>query len=100
MQERYKVPLWGSSPKLAHGLWSEIVSHGPPVGHLRVVLLLQHRVHLRLLLLLLKLLLGCILHMSVKSILNFTCADLQSSEASVDAIQLPMVRSRLSWMDG
>ena len=84
--KRYKVALRGSSPKLAPGLWSEIVSHGPPVGHLRVVLLLQQCVHLRHLLLLLKLLLGCILHMSVKSILNFTCADLQSSEAGIDVV--------------
>ena len=84
--KRYKLPLRGSSPKLAHGIWSGIVSHGPPIGHLRVFLLLQQRVYLHLLLLLLKMPLGCILHMSVKCILNFTSVDLQSSEAGVDAV--------------
>ena len=90
----------GVLPKLAHGQWSGVVPHGPPVVHLRIVLLLQQRVHLRQLLLLLKLPLGCILHMCVKSILNLTCVDFQPSEASVDVVQLLTVRSRLSWMDG
>ena len=89
--KRYKLPLWRSSPKLAHGLWSGIVSHGLPVGHLHIMLLLQQRVHLLHLLLLLKLPLGCILHMSVQRILDLTCADLQSSESGVDAIQPTMV---------
>ena len=85
---------------LAHRLWSGIISHGPPIDHLYVMLLLQHRVHLCHLLLLLKLPLGRILHMSVEYILNFTCVDLQSSKASVDAVQLTTIRSRLSWLDG
>ena len=85
--KRYKLPLRRRSPKLARGLWSGIVSHGPPAGHLRVVLLLQQRVHLCHLLLVLKLPLGCILHMSVKCVLYFTYADLQSSESGVDVIQ-------------
>ena len=76
----------GVLPKLGHGLLSRIVSHGPSIGHLRVVLLLQQCIHLCYLLLLLKLPLGRILHMSVKCILNFTCADLQSYEVGVDAI--------------
>jgi hypothetical protein len=77
----------GSSPKLAPGLWSRIVSHGPPIGHLLGMLLFQQCVHLRHLLLLLKLPLGRILHMSVKCILDFTYADFQSSKSGVDAIQ-------------
>ena len=32
----------------------------------------------------------------VKPIFNFTCVDLQSPKASVDAIEFPTVRSRLS----
>ena len=51
--ERYKVPSWGSSPKLAPGLWSGIVSHGPLVGHLCFLLLSQQRIDVRELLLLL-----------------------------------------------
>jgi hypothetical protein len=38
--------------------------------------------------------------MSVKCILNFTCAEFQPSEAGVDAVQHPTVRSGLSWMNG
>ena len=45
--KRYKVPLPGSSPKLALGLWSGIVSHGPPVGSLCFLLLSQQRVDVR-----------------------------------------------------
>ena len=62
-------------PKLGHSLWSRIVSHGPPICHLHVVLLLQHRVHLCHLLLLLKQPLGCVLHMGVKCVLYLTSAD-------------------------
>ena len=45
----------GVLPKLGHGLLSRIVSHGPSIGHLLIVLLLQQCVNLRELLLLLKL---------------------------------------------
>ena len=86
----------GSSPKLAPSLRSRIVSHGPPVGRLCFLLLSQQRVDIREMLLLLYVPLSCILHMSVKCILNFTCVDFQSSEASVDVVQLLTVRSRLS----
>ena len=65
----------GPSPKLAHRLRSEIVRHGPPICNLRVVLLLQHRIHLRHLLLLLKLPLYHILHVSVKRVLDLTSVD-------------------------
>ena len=82
IQKRYKVPLRGSSPKLAPCLWSRIVSHGPLVGRLCFLLLHQQRVDVHELLL---------LHMCVKCILNFTCVDFQSSEVSVDAVQLPTV---------
>ena len=99
IQKRYKVPLRGSSHKRAPGLGSRIVSHGPPVGRLCFLLLSQQRVDIREMLLLLYVPLSCILHMSVKCILNFTCVDFQSSEVSVDAVQLPTVRSGLSWMD-
>jgi len=101
MQEikRYKVPLQGFSPKLARVLWFGIGSHGPSIGHLLIVLLLQQRVHLLHLLLLLKLPLGCILHVSVKRILYLTCVDLQSSELGVDIFPSMTVRNRLSWMN-
>jgi hypothetical protein len=58
MQEN-KYAMQGTSmgvlPKLAHGLWSRVVSLGPPVGHLSVILLLQHGVELLHSLLLLQL---------------------------------------------
>ena len=76
MRKKIQGTSVGSSPKLACGLWSRIVSQGPPVGHLRVVLLLQQRIHLRHLLMLLKLPLCRILHVSVKHILDLTSADL------------------------
>jgi hypothetical protein len=81
----------GSSPKLALGLWSGIISHGPPVGRLCFLLLSQQRVDVRELLLLLLVPLGRTLHVSVKCILNLTCAEFQPSEAGVDAVQLLMV---------
>ena len=83
--KRYKVPLLGSSPKLARGLWSGIVSQGSPVSHLCVVLLLQQLVYLCHLLLLQPPLYR-ILRVSVKRILDLTCADLQSSKAGVDVV--------------
>ena len=89
--KRYKVPLWGSSPKLARGLRSGVVPHEPPVGHLRFLLLPQQRVDVHKLLLLLLVPLGCILHVSVKCILNFTYVEFQPFEAGVGAIQLLMV---------
>ena len=64
----------GVLPKLAHGQWSGVVPHGPPVVHLRIVLLLQQRVHLRHLLLLL-MPLGRILHVSMNRVLDLTSAD-------------------------
>ena len=74
---KYKIVLTptGSSPKLARRLWSGIVPHGPPIGHLRVVVLLQYRVQMHHLLLLLKLPLRRILHMGVKCVLYLTGAD-------------------------
>jgi hypothetical protein len=89
-----KVPPWGSSPKLARGLRSGVVSLGPPVGHLPVVLLLQHGVELLHSLLLLQLPLLLLqppvrrrLHMSIQSMLHLTLPDFQSSEACVDGVQ-------------
>ena len=51
--KRYKVPLRGSSSKLALGLWAGIVSHGPLVGRLCFLLLSQQCVDVSELLLLL-----------------------------------------------
>jgi hypothetical protein len=67
-----------------------VVPHGPPVGHLRLLLLSQQHVDVHELLLLL-VPLGCILHMSGECMLDFTYVDFQPSEAGVDAIQLLMV---------
>jgi hypothetical protein len=50
-----KEPPWGSSPKLARGLRSGVVSLGPLIGHLLIVLLLQHGIELLHSLLLLQL---------------------------------------------
>ena len=90
----------GSSPNLAQDLWFGIVSQGPPVGCLCFLLLPQQRVDVDELLLLLLVPLCHILHVSVKCILNLTCTESQPFEAGVDAIQLPTVRSGLSWTDG
>jgi hypothetical protein len=98
--KRYKVPLWGSSPKLARGLGSEVLPHGLPIGCLRLLLLSQQRVDVHELLLLLLVPLGRILHVSVKCILNFSYAKFQPFKVGVDVVQLPVVQSGLSWTDG
>jgi hypothetical protein len=43
--------------------------------------------------------LGCILHVSIKCILNFTCADVDGFDLVVDLIELMTGRNKLSWMD-
>jgi hypothetical protein len=73
-------------PERDIGLGFGVVPHGPPVGHLRFLLLSQQRVDVRELLLLL-VPLGCILHMIGECMLNFTCTDFQSFEAGVDVVQ-------------